>query len=178
MQAIETATRLGGEISAQDMKVRSAEAKLKLVKKPVSSKLSVSAEENRQLVAASELIARRAFSWSQLLNDIERTLPPGVRVLRVSVAQIEPKERQESFDGTENAATLGLIVIGKNGQDITTMINRMHESGRFKVFPVSKKSVEGTEEIEFELRVEYFPPNPAARADAANQIARKVAEKR
>lgn len=168
LQAIETATTLGREIALQDIKVKSVESNLKKNDKPVVYNARVSSEENKQLVAASELIARRSFSWSQLLNEIERSLPAGVRVLRVGVAQIQPREREESYDGNENAATLNLIVIGKNGQDVTTMINKMHESGRFKVFPMSRKAVEGTEEIEFELRVEYFPPNSPARA---NQIA-------
>jgi hypothetical protein len=53
------------------------------------------------------------------------------------------------------------------------MINKFHDSGRFKVFPLSKKSIEGAEDIEFDLRVEYFPPTPASRANLNNQIAEK-----
>jgi len=171
MRAVETASRLNGEISVQDMKAKSAEAQLKIVNKPVASKISISTEQNKQLVAANELIARRAFSWSELLNDIERSMTPGVRVLRVSVAQIQPKERDEAFDGNDNAATLNLIVIGKNGQDVTTMIDKMHNSGRFKAFPMNRKSVEGTDDIEFELRVEYFPRNSPARSSRISQTA-------
>ncbi|HEX9005230.1 MAG TPA: hypothetical protein VGB07_35295 [Blastocatellia bacterium] len=171
LQAIGSAARVNAELSLQEMKTKAVEDKLIKIDRPVVSNTKVSYEENKQLVAASELIARRAFSWSQLLNYIEQNLPAGVRVLRVSVTQIQPREREESFDGTENAATLGLIVIGKNGQDVTTMINRMHESGRFKVFPMSRKSVEGTDEIEFELKVEYFPPNTANRANQNNRVA-------
>ena len=40
--------------------------------KPASANVTISADRNLQLVAASELIARRAFSWSQLLDDIEQ----------------------------------------------------------------------------------------------------------
>ena len=172
MQAVETASRLNGEISVQDMKTRNAEAQLKLVNKPVASKIAISPDQNKQLVAASELIARRAFSWSELLNDIERSMAQGVRVLRVGVTQIQPAERDETFDGNSNAATLNLIVIGKNGQDVTNMINKMHESGRFKVFPMSRKAVEGTEDIEFELKVEYFPRNSSSRGSKIGQSGR------
>jgi hypothetical protein len=170
LYAVETATQIDRQIALQDIKTRNVEATLARIDTPVVSGTKVSYEQNKELVAASELIARRTFSWSQLLNYIEQNLPAGVRVLRVSVTQIQPQEREESFDGTENAATLGLIVIGKNGQDVTTMINRMHESGRFKVFPMSRKAVEGTEEIEFELKVEYFPPNLPNRTSPGNQL--------
>jgi hypothetical protein len=180
LQIVETASRLNGEISLQEMKTRTAEAQINGVKKPVVSKVAVSPDQNRQLVAASELIARRTFSWTELLSDIERSLPPGVRVLRVAVTQIQPKERTEVFDGTENSATLGMTVIGKSGQEITTMINKMHETGRFKVFPMSRKAVEGLEDIEFELKVEYTPRNAVARSNqiAASQTSTKVAEKK
>ena len=180
MQMVETAALLNGEISLQEMKAKTAEAQLKSVNKPVISKIAVSSEQNKQLVAASELIARRTFSWSELLSDIERSLPPGVRVLRVAVTQIQPKERADVFDGTENSATLGLNVIGKNRQDVTTMINKMHEMGRFKVFPMNSKAVEGTEDIEFELKVEYTPRTSVARGNqiAASQTSTKVAEKK
>lgn len=171
MQMIESSSRLNDDISNQKMKVKALELQYKSVEKPVTSNVVISTEENKQLVAANELIARRAFSWTQLLSDIERSLPTGVRVLRVAVNQIMPQEREEAFDGSENAATLTLTVIGQTNQEVTTMINRFHDTGRFKVFPLSKKTVDGTDEIEFELKIEYFPPNSGNRTNAANQIA-------
>ncbi|MBL8169924.1 MAG: hypothetical protein JNJ50_17325 [Acidobacteria bacterium] len=173
LQAIESATKLEGEIGLHDATVKGLEAQLKKVEKPITSKTTISSDENKQLVAASELIARRSFSWSQLLNDIERNLPAGVRVLRVAVTQIQPQEREENLSGNESAATLGLNVIGKAGQDVTTMINKFHETGRFKVVPLTKKAVEGTEEVEFELRVDYFPPMQGKNVSPGNQIASK-----
>jgi Tfp pilus assembly protein PilN len=171
MQAIETANRLNNEIIGQSEKVRLLETQYKKIAKPVVSNVIISTDENKQLVAANELIARRAFSWSQLLSEIERSLPAGVRVLRVAVNQILPHEREEAFDGSENAATLTLTVIGKTNQDVTNMITRFHDTGRFKVFPLSKKTVDGTDEIEFELKVEYFPPSSVTKPTVANQIA-------
>lgn len=161
---------LKSEIALQKMQVKALESQVK-VNKPVTTNVTISQEQNKQLAAANELIARRSFSWAQLLSDTERSLPSGVRVLRVAVNQILPNEREEAFDGTVNAATLTLTVIGKTGQDVTTMINRFHDTGRFKVIPMSKKTVDGTDEIEFELKVEYFPPNTGAKINASNQIA-------
>jgi Tfp pilus assembly protein PilN len=171
LQAIDQITRRELELSEIDAKIKKLEGDLKKIEKPVNTNVTISADQNLQLVAASELVARRAFSWSQLLNDIERNLPPTVRVLRVAVARIQPGESDGVAGGNVNAATLGFTVIGKSGNDVTTMINKFHDSGRFKVFPKSKKSIEGTEDVEFELEVEYYPPAP--RASLNNQIAEK-----
>lgn len=161
------------ELDALDAEIQRLQGALKTVDKPASANVTISADRNLQLVAASELIARRAFSWSQLLDDIERNLPAGVRVRRVAVAQIQPNERDGAASENENAATLNMTVIGKSGNDVITMINKFHESRRFKVSPISQKAVEGTEEIEFDLKVEYLAPTPAPRAGLSNQIAEK-----
>ena len=167
------------EISMRAASVRNLEAKLGKIEKPVKSNVSISADQNRELLAASELIARRAFSWSQLLNDIERNLPPTVRVLRVAVTQIQPQERDGAISGNEVAASLMLEVVGKSGLEVTNMINKLHESGRFKVFPLTMKPIEGTEEVEFSLKVDYFPPPHATKTGLSNQIASgEIAEKK
>jgi hypothetical protein len=171
--AIGDLARRQSEIDALDAEIHRLEGGIKPGDKPASADVKISADRNLQLVAASELIARRAFSWSQLLDDIERNLPGGVRVLRVAVAQIKPNERDAAGVENESAATLLMTVIGKNGADVTSMINKFHESRRFKVSPVSAKPVEGTEEFEFELKVEYLARTAAPRAGLNNQVAEK-----
>ncbi|HZF38352.1 MAG TPA: hypothetical protein VE715_05995 [Blastocatellia bacterium] len=173
IDAIGMLARRQAELDALDAEIQRLQGAIKPVDKPAAANVTISADRNLQLVAASELIARRAFSWSQLLDDIERNLPAGVRVLRVGVVQIQPNERNGSAGEIENAATLTMSVIGKSNADVTAMINKFLESRRFKVAPVSKKAVEGTEEIEFELKVEYLGPTPAPRAGLNNQIAEK-----
>ena len=173
IDAIGTLARRQADLDALDAEIQRLQGTLKPFDKPAATNLTISADRNLQLVAASELIARRAFSWSQLLDDIERNLPGGVRVLRVAVVQIQPNERNSSAGENENAATLNMTVIGKSGADVTTMINKFQESRRFKVAPISKKAVEGTEEIEFELKVEYLAATPSPRPGLNNQIAEK-----
>ncbi len=171
LEAIGTKARLDNEKGLYDVRIADLERRLKKVEKPVATNINISQDQNLQLYAASELIARRTFSWSALLNDVERNLPPTVRVLRIGVTQIAPDERDGTIGGEKSAATLSMTVIGKSEGDVTAMISRFFESGRFKVSPISKKSLEGIEDIEFELKVEYFPPVPASRATASNQVA-------
>lgn len=185
LRAIESKVNLEMGISARTAAVNGLEAQLRKYQKPVRSDLKISTDQNRELLAAGELIARRTFSWSQLLTDIERNLPTTVRVLRVAVSKIQPEERDGTIGAGQSAATLTLDVIGKSGQDVTGMINKFHESGRFKVTPINKRTVEGTEEVEFALKVDYFPPRPsrpslldAKPASGTQAAAGQVAEKR
>jgi Tfp pilus assembly protein PilN len=169
--AIGTIARRQTELDALTAEIQKLQGGIKPIDKSASANATISADRNLQLVAASELIARRAFSWSRLLDDIERNLPGGVRVLRVAVTQIQPNERDGGAGENENSASLVMTVIGKSGADVAKMIDKFHESRRFKVAPVSKKAVDGTEEIEFELKVEYL--TPATSAGLTNQIAEK-----
>jgi hypothetical protein len=173
LQAIKSITTLRSEISKSTSRVREQEAKLKRFEKPVKSDVTISPEKNRQLFAASQLRDRRAFSLSQLLNDIERNLPPAVRVRRVDVAQIQAQERNGAVVGNEVAATLMLEVTGKSSQDVTAMIDQFHKTGRFKVSPQSMKPLEGTEEVEYSLKVDYSPPRAETKAAVNNQIAER-----
>lgn len=129
-------------------------------------------EQNTEIYAAGELIARKSFSWSSLLDEIERVIPPGVRVLRIAVTTVVPDEKNGSIGGPESAATLNIEVIAKTNADVVKLINLLHGSGRFKVSPLSQKPVEGTGEIEFSLRVEYLPPP----ATPNNRVAIAAAE--
>jgi Tfp pilus assembly protein PilN len=169
--ALGTLAQRQSELEAIDAEIQRLQGAIKPFEKPASANVTISADRNLQLVAASELIARRAFSWSRLLDDIERNLPAGVRVLRVAVAQIQPGERDGAAGENESSATLLMNVIGKSGADVTAMIDKFHQSKRFKVAPVSQKAVEGTEEMEFELKVEYL--TPASHSGLNNQVAEK-----
>src|SRR6185436_4157447 len=66
------------------------EQKVKLESQLITQQetLAITPDKYRELLVARELIERRAFSWSQLLNDIERHIPPNVRVFRIVVNKV------------------------------------------------------------------------------------------
>jgi hypothetical protein len=173
LQALRSIATLRSQISERTARVEGLEAQLKKIEKPGQSNVTISSEKNRQLFAASKLRDRRAFSWSQLLNDIERSLPAAVRVRRVDVAQIQAQEREETAAEKDIGATLLLEVTGKSAQDVTAMIDKFHRTGRFKVSPLSMKPLEGTEEVEYSLKVDYLPPRAETKPALNNQIAEK-----
>jgi Tfp pilus assembly protein PilN len=173
VQALRSIATLRSQISERTARVGVLEVQLKKFEQPAQSKVTISSEKNRQLYAASKLRDRRAFSWSQLLNDIERNLPGAVRVRRVDVAQIQAQERDGTAAEKDTGATLLLEVTGKSAQDVTTMIDKFHRTGLFKVSPVSMKPLEGTEEVEYSLKVDYSPPRAETKPALNNQIAEK-----
>ncbi|HKX30442.1 MAG TPA: hypothetical protein VJ302_22310 [Blastocatellia bacterium] len=176
LQALGNMAALELEISKQTEITTGLEAQLKKVDKPVKTNVAISIDRNRELLVAGDLITRRAFSWSQLLSDIERNLPGGVRVIKVGVTQILPQEKDGTI-GDDVTASLSLVVVGKSNLDVTMMINKFQESGRFKVVPVAKKQLEGVNDVEFTLKVDYAPPT-SANPPSNNQVASgQVAER-
>lgn len=175
LKAIGNKTWMEQEIALRQTRINELKNRYAKVEKPApTGPTAISQDQNLQLVAANDLIARRAFSWSQLLNDLERGLPSTVRVLRVGVAAATGDDRNVLAGAVgKNTAVLSMTVIGKSEGDVTAMINRLFDSGRFKVFPIAKKPVEGMEDVEFTLQVEYYPPE---RVSAPNQVA--VVEKK
>ena len=108
--------------------------------------------------AASDLIERKAFSWTLLLNEIERHIPPRVRVVKVGVS----KERSEGAVAAaatgRRLVTLNMEVVAKTVEDATGMIQAFNRTGRFVVTPKWQKPIEGITDVEFGLDIDYEPP--------------------
>jgi Tfp pilus assembly protein PilN len=113
--------------------------------------------QNQALLAAQDLITRKSFSWSQMLNDLERFISPDVRVTRIGVEKVG---RNKDAEG--RAVSLSFDVIGKSSTAVTQMITALNNSTRFSVYPQSQKKVDGTDDVEFQLGVEYRPPQLTA----------------
>ncbi len=153
---LSTRTDLEKEIAALEPKVKKLEAQASGGEALDFTGSTLTIGQNQALIVAQDLITRKGFSWSQLLNDLERFVPSTVRVTHIAVDQVG-----RTKDATGKSISLSFDVVGKSAMDVTAMIKSLNESGRFSVFPRSQKPVEGTDEAEFELQVEYLPPNVA-----------------
>jgi Tfp pilus assembly protein PilN len=94
---------------------------------------------------ANAQLAERAFSWSELLDRLEKVLPADVRLQSVS----------PSFE-KDGLVHLSMTCIGKTGDDLTATINRFNGDQHFaNAFPATEAIV-GTE-YHFTLGVDYRP---------------------
>lgn len=150
------------DVSLLEPKVKKLEAQAKGGEAVDFTGSTLSIGQNQALIVAQDLIARKGFSWSQLLNDLERFIPASVRVTRIAVDQVG-----RAKDATGKSIQLSFDVVGKGATEVTGMIKSLNESGRFSVFPKTQKKVEGTEEVEFQLDVVYQPPQVSSSHAAA-----------
>ena len=99
--------------------------------------------EQAQFVNAR--LAERAFSWSELLDQLERVLPDDVRIQSIA----------PSFS-KEGLVHLTLDMVGKTDQGMVHTLDRLNRDPRFaNAFPTSEsKSNEG---YRFGIGVDYKP---------------------
>ena len=94
-------------------------------------------------------IAERAFSWSELLDQLETVLPRSVRVTSLS----------PSFDKT-GAVHLVLTCSSKAPEGLVDTINGLNRAPRFsKPFP-SMTATDEKGETRFAITVDYLPSLP------------------
>lgn len=94
---------------------------------------------------ANAQLAERAFSWSELLDRLERVLPTDVRLQSVT----------PTFD-KDGLVHLSMNCITKTGEGLTATINRFNGDQHFaNAFPTSETAAAG--EYRFSLGVDYRP---------------------
>lgn len=103
---------------------------------------------------ANQLIQQRTFSWTELFNQFEATLPPDVRLV-----QVQPQADDQG------RLMVALTVISRRIEDLDAFIERLEATGTFRgVLSRSDATLEdGT--IESNLQGYYRPaanPAPAA----------------
>lgn len=104
------------------------------------------------LESAQLVIARKRFSWSQLLGDLEAHTPANVRVTRIKVRDVAQR-------GDRTFAELEVSVVGRTPDDVTAMITQLDASGTFSVEPVAQRPRQGrgASGTEWTLRLRYAP---------------------
>jgi Tfp pilus assembly protein PilN len=95
---------------------------------------------------ANAQLAQRAFSWSELLDRLERVLPDDIRLQSVN----------PTFD-KEGLVHLALMCVAKTGNGLSATINRFNGDPHFaNAFPNSE-AVDPTGERRITLGVDYRP---------------------
>ena len=162
------------QIAALEPKVKADEASAEAVKNANAGVSALTLEQNQALQAANALIARKSFSWSQLLNDLEHHVPDTVRVTKITMNKVAQRMRNSANDPGGKTVSLTLNGVAKNIGAVTQIVKNLGDSGIFDAEPRSYTPVEGTEEYEFVLEVEYRPTahQHPSRAGMSNQMAK------
>jgi type IV pilus assembly protein PilN len=95
--------------------------------------------------AANDLIERRTFSWTDLFNRFETTLPDDVRITAV-----RPKIEKDGFK-------LSISVIARGTDDINTFMENLEASGSFKTTLSAEEHVDEQGQLTATLEAFYEP---------------------
>ncbi|HWQ33175.1 MAG TPA: hypothetical protein VNQ79_09985 [Blastocatellia bacterium] len=180
-RTLETINDLDREIARLEPEVRKKQEEVKKLETNGGVVPVLTPEQTLSMLAARDLIQRKAFSWSQLFNEIERLIPPTVRVRKIALSKIEEKQNvgsgsavTVSNDDAPKAVSLTFEVTGRNYTEVVKMMDTFNQSGQFYVVARKENILEGTEEVEFELAVTYYPPVPrrVSQAVPGNQVAK------
>jgi Tfp pilus assembly protein PilN len=120
---------------------------------------SVDAKEiataSTQAHAANDLIDRRTFSWTELFNRFEATLPADVRIRSV----------RPQLDEKDHRIELAVTVLSRNVDDVNQFIENLEATGAFeRLVPVDDRVNEAGQH-ETALTMKYVP-HPEASGQA------------
>jgi hypothetical protein len=168
---VRSLTEIERQIGERQQPVLALEKRAKELEATAAGPQALTPEQRLTYWAANDLIGRKAFSWTHLLNDIERHIPATVRVLRIGVNKTAVTERAGSATPAKQTVALTMEVVAKSVPDVTLMLNEFNRTGIFVVTPKWQKPVEGLSDIEFGLEIEYQPPSSAPNRNLGQQSA-------
>lgn len=112
----------------------------------------------------NSLIARKAFSWTDVLSDLERIMPTGIQVVG-----IKPQINDD------NQLELRLNVAGQSRDRAIDLVRRLEESPHFRYAEMVNETADkekGELALQFEISAIYVPSwgvSPATPAQQAQQ---------
>jgi len=104
-------------------------------------------KKGKEIVFANSLISRRMFSWSEMLNSLEKLLPPQVMMISVSPRLLKDRIKVE------------LSVASDYYEEILRFIKNLEESPDFSgIYPIREmKEQEETGMITLVMEGDYHP---------------------
>ena len=113
----------------------------------------LSRPQNREILERSRflngLITRKSFSWTQLFMDLEKIMPPRVRVV-----SLQPQA------GSQDQVALRLLVEGDSRERALDLVRRMEESERFRQPRVKSERGKEPSGVQLEIIAFYAPERP------------------
>jgi type IV pilus assembly protein PilN len=97
----------------------------------------------------NELIARKAFSWTQAIEGLERVMPP-----RVHLVSIQPELNDD------NQLSIKMVVAGDSTERAIELVKRMEESKHFRETRIESQthmSQPGSDNVQTEIGALYVP---------------------
>jgi Tfp pilus assembly protein PilN len=95
---------------------------------------------------ANQIIDQRTFSWTELFNYLESTLPSGVMLTSV-VPRVDKG----------GAVTITLQVLGREVEQIDDFIEKLEATGAFSNVFTGEEQVNDEEQIEARVTAQYKP---------------------
>jgi len=96
---------------------------------------------------ANDLIDRRTFSWTELFNRLETTLPPEVRITSV----------RPSLD-RDSRIKLAITVLARGVDDVNEFMERLEATGAFANLLSRNENVTDSGQLVAALECEYVRP--------------------
>lgn len=138
-------TALATQASRDEAKAAEVRATAVKLRASVDTKqVDAASMEARQ---ANDLIDRRTFSWTELFNRLETTLPPEVRITAV----------RPSIDRNRRI-TLTVTVLARGVDDVDEFMERLEATGAFVNVLSREERVTDSGQLAAVLECEYAPP--------------------
>lgn len=137
-------TQLGGEAARDEARaadLRQQAARLRATVDP--KQLDFASNEARQ---ANDLIDRRTFSWTELFNRFETTLPDEVRI-----TSVRPRLDKQ------NGVVLGIIVVARGVDDVYAFMEKLQETKAFAALHPVEEHYNDVGLLESSLEATYVP---------------------
>jgi Tfp pilus assembly protein PilN len=137
-------TELGLQATRDEKRATDLRQQAAQVRKTVDQKqIALASVEARQ---ANDLIDRRTFSWTELFNRFETTLPDEVRI-----TSVRPKIEKGQFQ-------LTIAVVARGVEDLSQLMDRLKATGAFtKVGSHIEERLNEQGQMQATIDVEYVP---------------------
>ena len=138
-------TELATQASRDEARAREVRATAAKLRASVdANQVDVASVEARQ---ANDLIERRTFSWTELFNRLETTLPPEVRITSV----------RPSLD-RERHIRLTTSVLARGVDDVNEFMERLEATGAFANLLSREERITESGQLVAVLECEYVEP--------------------